>query len=144
MAEAMYYGKPVIATAYSSNTDFMNVGNSFLVKYDLVATTEAYGLYPKGSIWAEPDTDHTASLMQYVFENYPQAQQVGARAAKEIRSLFNPEVIGQKIRHRLEYIMRTIEEKKLFESQAQAWKQAALLAQQELDRAKFPVPHSRT
>jgi glycosyltransferase involved in cell wall biosynthesis len=137
MAEAMYYGKPVIATAYSSNTDFMNVGNSFLVKYDLVATTEAYGLYPKGSIWAEPDISHTASLMHYVFENYPQAQQVGARAAKEIRSLFNPEVIGQKIRHRLEYIMRTIEEKKLFESQAQAWKQAALQAQRELERSRF-------
>jgi hypothetical protein len=27
------------------------------VKYELVATTEAYGLYPKGSIWAEPDID---------------------------------------------------------------------------------------
>ncbi len=36
MAEAMFYGKPVIATAYSSNMEFMNVGNSFLVKYDLV------------------------------------------------------------------------------------------------------------
>ncbi|TAF54085.1 MAG: glycosyltransferase family 1 protein [Oscillatoriales cyanobacterium] len=137
MAEAMYYGKPVIATAYSSNTDFMNVGNSFLVKYDLVATTEAYGLYPKGSIWAEPDINHAASLMEYVFQNYPQAQQVGARAAKEIRSLFSPEVIGQKIRHRLEYITRTIEEKGWYESQAQAWKQAALQAQRELDRARL-------
>ena len=137
MAEAMYYGKPVIATAYSSNTDFMNVGNSFLVKYDLVETTEAYGLYPKGSIWAEPDIDRAGFLMQYVFQNYPQAQQVGARSAKEIRSLFSPEVIGQKIRHRLEYISRTIEEKSWYESQAQAWKQAALQAQRELERSMF-------
>jgi Glycosyl transferases group 1. len=36
MAEAMYYGKPTIATAYSSNIEFMNVGNSFPVKYELV------------------------------------------------------------------------------------------------------------
>jgi hypothetical protein len=107
------------------------------VKYDLVATTEAYGLYPKGSIWAEPDIDHAASLMEYVFNNYLQAQEVGARGAKEIRSLFNPHAIGQKIRHRLEYIMRTIEEKKLFESQAQAWRQAALQSQRELDRARL-------
>ncbi|MEK0196260.1 glycosyltransferase, partial [Microcoleus anatoxicus] len=49
MAEAMYYGKPTIATAYSSNIEFMNVGNSFPVKYELVKTTQDYGLYPKGS-----------------------------------------------------------------------------------------------
>lgn len=139
MAEAMYYGKPVIATAYSSNTDFMNVGNSFLVKYDLVATTEAYGLYPKGSIWAEPDIDHASYLMQYVFQNYSEAQKVGMRGAKEIRSLFHPDVIGKKIRHRLEYIGRTIQEKNFFESQAQAWKKSALQAQVELDRLKFKV-----
>ncbi|MDF0552052.1 glycosyltransferase family 4 protein [Kamptonema sp. UHCC 0994] len=139
MAEAMYYGKPVIATAYSSNTDFMNVGNSFLVRYELIATTEAYGLYPKGSIWAEPDIDHASYLMQYVFQNYSEAQEVGVRGAKEIRSLFDPEVIGKKIRHRLEYIGRTIEEKNFFESQAQAWKKSALQSQRELDRLKFKV-----
>lgn len=136
MAEAMYYGKPVIATAYSSNTDFMNVGNSFLVKYDLIATTEAYGLYPKGSIWAEPDIDHASYLMQYVFHNYSEAQEVGVRGTKEIRSLFDPEVIGKKIRHRLEYIGRTIEEKNFFESQAQAWKKSALQAEVELEQLK--------
>jgi glycosyltransferase involved in cell wall biosynthesis len=139
MAEAMYYGKPVIATAYSSNTDFMNVGNSFLVKYDLVATTEAYGLYPKGSIWAEPDIDHASYLMQYVFQNYAEAQEVGVRGAKEIRSLFDPEVIGKKIRHRLEYIARTIEEKNFFESQAQAWKKSAQKAQVELEQLKHQI-----
>ena len=31
MAEAMYFGKPVIATAYSGNLDFMTPDNSFLV-----------------------------------------------------------------------------------------------------------------
>ena len=135
MADAMFYGKPVIATAYSANMEFMNVGNSFLVKYDLVATTEAYGLYPKGSIWADPDIDRAASLMEYVFNNYLQAQQVGATAAKEIRSLCSPQAIGTKIRHRLEYITRTIEEKNWYECQAQAWKQVVLQAQSELEGA---------
>jgi glycosyltransferase involved in cell wall biosynthesis len=137
MAEAMYYGKPTIATAYSSNIEFMNVGNSFPVKYELVKTTEDYGLYPKGSTWAEPDIDHAGSLMQHVFENYSQAQQVGSRGAAEIRSLLSPQAVGKKIRSRLEYITRTIEEKSCFESQAQAWKQAALLAQVELERSLF-------
>jgi glycosyltransferase involved in cell wall biosynthesis len=137
----MYCGKPVIATAYSANIEFMNVGNSFLVNYDLVTTDEPYGIYPKGSIWAEPDIDHAAFLMQYVFHNYQEAQQVGARSAREIRSSLSPQTVGKKIRHRLEYIARSIEDKHWYESQAEAWKQAAQQAQMELNGAKF---HART
>ncbi|MEG4043675.1 glycosyltransferase [Microcoleus sp. Pol17_C1] len=106
MAEAMYYGKPVIATAYSSNMEFMNVGNSFPVKYDLVTLAENYGPYSQGNVWAEPDIDHAASLMQYVFQNYQEAQQVGAKAAQDIKSLLSPQAVGNKIRNRLEQIMK--------------------------------------
>jgi glycosyltransferase involved in cell wall biosynthesis len=144
MAEAMFYGKPVIATAYSSNIEFMNVGNSFLVKYQLVPNADDYGSFPKGSsIWAEPDIDHAASLMQYVFHNYEQAQQVGAIAANEIKSLLSPLVIGKKIKRRLEYIMKFSNrikeiqaEKNWWESQAQAWKKTAQQTQAELERAQ--------
>lgn len=108
MAEAMFLGKPVIATAYSSNVDFMNVGNSFLVKYKLVTTTENYGPYPAGSVWADPDVDHAAYQMKYVVDNSYEAKQIGARASEEIKSLLSPQAIGQKMRSRLEYIMSKI------------------------------------
>lgn len=151
MAEAMFYGKPVIATAYSSNIEFMNVGNSFLVKYELVPNAEDYGHFPKGSsIWAEPDIDHAASLMQYVFHNYEQAQQVGARAASEIKSLLSPLVIGKKIKRRIEYIMEfsnRIKEiqadKNWWESQAQAWKKTAHQAQMELIVAQSQLKETK-
>ena len=104
MAEAMFYGKPVIATGYSSNTEFMNVGNSFLVKYKLIPIQEDCGPYKKGNVWAQPDIEHAADLMRYVFNNYPKAQQIGAVAAEEIQTLLNPQVTGNKIRKRLEYI----------------------------------------
>ncbi len=104
MAEAMFYGKPVIATGYSSNTEFMNVGNSFLVKYTLVPIAADYGPYKKGNIWAEPDTEHAADLMRHVFNNYREAQQVGSIAAEEIKTLLNPLTVGRKIQNRLEYI----------------------------------------
>jgi predicted O-linked N-acetylglucosamine transferase (SPINDLY family)/glycosyltransferase involved in cell wall biosynthesis len=104
MAEAMFYGKPVIATGYSSNTEFMNVGNSFLVKYKLVPIEEDCGPYKKGNVWAEPDVKHAADLMSYVFNYYREAQQIGVVAAEEIKTLLNPEVTGSKIRKRLEYI----------------------------------------
>jgi glycosyltransferase involved in cell wall biosynthesis len=145
MSEAMYYGKPVIATAYSSNMEFMNVGNSFPVKYDLVTTTEDYGAYPKGSVWAQADIDHAASVMKYTFENSQEARQVGAKAAQEIRALLGPQTVGIKIKNRLEFIMGNINqshlssrfhelqiERDLLARQAQAWRQTALQVQQDL------------
>ncbi|MCU0545546.1 MAG: glycosyltransferase [Oscillatoriaceae cyanobacterium Prado104] len=106
MAEAMFYGKPVIATAYSSNTEFMNVGNSFLVKYKLTEIPANCGPYKQGNIWADPDPEHAADLMRYVFDNRDRSQQIGAIAAKDIQTLLNPQVAGCKIRQRLEYVAK--------------------------------------
>ncbi|NJK68696.1 MAG: glycosyltransferase [Microcoleus sp. SU_5_3] len=151
MAEAMYFGKPTIATAYSSNTEFMNVGNSFLAKYDLVPITEDIGPYKTGNIWAEPDIEHAAALMHYVFHNYQQAKLVGARGAREIQSLLHPQALGKKIRSRLEYIiamrMRLKDdlqqekdnfrrERDWLECQTQAWKNTSQQVQKELEQVK--------
>jgi glycosyltransferase involved in cell wall biosynthesis len=140
MAEAMFYGKPVIGTAYSSNTEFMNVGNSFPVKYDLVPIAKQdNAVYQAGSVWAEPDIDHAACLMLHVFENYHQAQQVGARAAKEIKLLLSPHAIGRRIRSRLEYIMnkprKNYPEENWLESKCQALRKAALDAHREIKQS---------
>ena len=40
MAEAMAIGKPVIATGYSGNVDFMNSGNSHLIEYAMIVSLE--------------------------------------------------------------------------------------------------------
>ncbi len=106
MAEAMFYGKPVIATGYSSNTEFMNIGNSFLVKYKLIPLDADCGPYKKGNIWAEPDIEHAAYLMRQVFHDYPEAQQVGAIAARDINNLLSPKACGKRIQKRLEYIAK--------------------------------------
>lgn len=104
IAEAMFYEKPVIATAYSGNTDFINISNSFPVKYSLISLAEDYAHYKKGNIWAEPDVDHAAYLMQYIFNNHEEAKQIGKKASEQIKLLLNPKIIGQKIKNRLEYI----------------------------------------
>ncbi|MGH8000673.1 MAG: glycosyltransferase, partial [Brasilonema sp.] len=107
IAEAMFYGKPVIATDYSGNTDFINMSNSFPVKYSLTTLTEDYAHYKRGNTWAEPDVDHAAYLMQYVFNNYEEAKQIGAKASEDIKSCLSPKVIGQKMKNRLEYIKQS-------------------------------------
>ena len=41
--EAMYFGKPVIATGWSGNMDFMNENNSCLVDYKMIRAYDDYG-----------------------------------------------------------------------------------------------------
>lgn len=104
MAEAMFLKKPVIATGYSGNMDFMNEENSFLVRYRLVELKENYGPYEKGNVWADPDIDHAAELMRFVHENREQAGKKAERAGKDIRHYLNLNNAGKKMETRLRQI----------------------------------------
>ncbi len=104
IAEAMSMGKPVIATDYSGNTDFMNVTNSYPVRYELVELEEDCGPYKKGNVWAEPDVEHAAYLMRRVFENPGEASLIGARAARDIEQWYGRDAMARKIIERLEAI----------------------------------------
>ena len=66
LAEAMLLGKPVIATGYSGNLQFMTPANSWLVGYELVRVGEGVEIYPPDARWAEPDLGHAAELMREV------------------------------------------------------------------------------
>ncbi|MGH7263835.1 MAG: glycosyltransferase, partial [Candidatus Rokuibacteriota bacterium] len=109
MAEAMALGKPVIATGYSANTDFMTPANSLLVRYDLVALREDHPPYPRGGTWAEPDLDHAAELLRWVYENREAARRLGERAARDIRAYLAAPAVGRLIARRLEVIGRRME-----------------------------------
>src|SRR3972149_2682296 len=101
LAEAMYLGKPVIATGYSSNTDFMNVNNSFLVKYSLVELEKDIGPYKKGNVWADPDHGHAVELMRLVYNDRALGAKIGKTGAVCIRTHLSPEATGRKISERL-------------------------------------------
>ncbi len=105
MAEAMALGKPVIATAYSGNMDFMTLSNSYLVKYSLKEIDQDYGPYKKGMVWAEPDIDDAARLMRYVYENQDEAHRVGAIAANDMKEHFSPDSVGKMYAARIDYIL---------------------------------------
>lgn len=101
MPEAMQLGKPVIATAYSSNVDYMKPSNSFLVKNRLVELESDYGPYKKGCVWAEPDTEHAAELMRYVYDNRSAAAAVAEKGREDVMNQLHPRVIGGQIKERL-------------------------------------------
>jgi glycosyltransferase involved in cell wall biosynthesis len=85
MAQAMYLGKPVIGTNYSGNLEFMNSGNSLLVDYEMTVLNEDSGPYERGTRWAEPNIEHAANLMRWVYEHRAESAALGAKAAADVR-----------------------------------------------------------
>jgi glycosyltransferase involved in cell wall biosynthesis/SAM-dependent methyltransferase len=104
MAEAMYLGKPVIATGYSGNLDFMTERNGFLVDTQMVPIGSDAAPYPADGQWAEPDLEHATRLFREVFERPHDAAERGRRAAADIRTTHSPPVAGAIMRHRLDVL----------------------------------------
>jgi glycosyltransferase involved in cell wall biosynthesis len=101
MAEAMLRAKPVVATGYSGNLEFMDEDNSFLVDYDLVPIGEGCQPYPAGARWAEPDVDRAAEHMRRIVEDAAGARAVGERARDDIRRRHSPAARGPLVAARL-------------------------------------------
>jgi glycosyltransferase involved in cell wall biosynthesis len=101
IAEAMSVGKPVIATAYGGNVDFMSEANSYLVPYQTVPLTADMGPYWKGLSWAEPDLESAAASMRHVYEDRQEASAKGDRAREDVRRLLSIEAVGRLTRERL-------------------------------------------
>ena len=101
MAEAMAVGKPVIATAYSGNVDFMNRDNSLLVDYELINVGPGVEIYPPEGEWAEPSVEHAAALMRQVYDNPAAGAALGTRAREDIARTLSVEATGAAMRGRL-------------------------------------------
>ncbi|MCI2261668.1 glycosyltransferase family 4 protein [Xanthomonas indica] len=84
MAESMRLGKPVIATGWSGNCDFMDESNSFLVDYRLVPVLEGQYPHGEGQSWAEPDTADAARQMRSVVRDRGRAANVAAAGRSTI------------------------------------------------------------
>lgn len=104
--EAMSLGKPVIATAYSGNMDFMTADNSFPLAYSLVPLERDYGPYMRGAVWADPDLDDAARLMRLVHDQPEAARACGERARIQVAAERHPAVTGAVLRGRLDAIRR--------------------------------------
>ena len=104
LIEAMYLGKPVIATGYGGVTDFLDDTTGFVVRHRPAALATSQGPYPAGAVWAEPDVEHAAALMR-ALANAPESAAARVEAARRrVRELYAPEAAGERLRRELDRI----------------------------------------
>jgi glycosyltransferase involved in cell wall biosynthesis len=86
IVDAMYFGKPVIATDYGGNLEFMNGDNSLPVKYkkEIMQQDVFKGYYHKGASWANPDVDDAVSKMIEIMENKDLREKISGRARQTV------------------------------------------------------------
>ncbi len=108
LAEAMALGKPVVATQWSGNADFMTPANSYPVGYRLVTLERDLGPYAAGGRWADPDPDHAVEQLRRVVDDRGRAAAVGRRAAAEIHAQLGPDAVAALLRQRITSIVHRL------------------------------------
>jgi glycosyltransferase involved in cell wall biosynthesis len=94
MAEAMAAGRPVIATAWSGNLDFMDERTSYLVPAAVTAIPGDVPVYGGLGQWAEPDVEAAAAALRRVHDDPAGAQAVGRRARSHIERTRSTQASG--------------------------------------------------
>jgi len=109
VAEAMFYGKPVIATDFGGTTDFVRDGVGFPLSYKLIELEEDRGPYARGNVWADPSVEHLRALMVQLQGDAALCRSVGAAAAAQVRATTSPTAVGRLMRRRLKAIAGTLD-----------------------------------
>ncbi|MEM6538111.1 MAG: glycosyltransferase family 4 protein [Pseudomonadota bacterium] len=95
LAEAMAHGKPVIATGWSGNTDFMTSETSVLIGSVLTSVDDPTGIYtgtnsPSGAQWAEPDMHAFSDALTGLLGKADRRHTIGSRAKTHIGQVLSP------------------------------------------------------
>ena len=109
LAEAMALGKPVIATGYSGNLDFMNEDNSYLVPWTKTPVPAGCDPYPEGALWADPDLNAAVKLMRKLADGPAQAALTGNRAREEILQRHGIGPAASFVRQRFDHAQRVLQ-----------------------------------
>jgi len=93
LAEAMRLGKPVIATGYSGNLDFMTADNSILIGYKMIPVRCSQRIYKVESLieparWADPDIYEAAQWLRKLRNDRSLCRTIGDQAKQASEQLF--------------------------------------------------------
>lgn len=87
LAEAMWLERPIIATNYSGNLDFMDAESAVLIDVDMVPVGPGLAPYPAAALWAAPRLEDAAAAMRRLVADPDYARQVGVAARRKMQSM---------------------------------------------------------
>lgn len=108
MAESMYLSKPVIATAYSGNLEFMNADNACLIPYQLIPVQENDYPHHVDQFWADADIPAAAQAMAKIFAEPAFRLQLGEQAHQYMRAHHSFSIMGEAIQRRLKEVIQIL------------------------------------
>lgn len=100
LAEAIWLGKPTLATGWSSNIEFMDPASSELVDYTLIPVVGDGAIYRAGR-WADVDVDDAAAKLARILTDTPWRAQLAAATAQNPHVSFNRDAWLAMMRHQL-------------------------------------------
>ncbi len=104
ISDAILFGKPVAATGYSGNLEFMNDNNSFLIRCteNYIREKDLFGEFTTQMKWAYPDPNHLEEILKSLYSGAlrMEAVQKSKRALEDIKS-FSNESVESIVRNRM-------------------------------------------
>jgi len=98
-AEAMLLGKPVIATGWSGNLDFMDDSSAALVPVRLVPPCDPRGvLQVAGAVWADPDIAVAAAHLRRLTDDRAARVALGAGGRRMVQARFGLDTLADGLR----------------------------------------------
>jgi len=101
LVEAMLLQKPVIATGWSGNADFMTTTNSYPLPFKLIVNSADVGPYRAGELWADADVTAAANCMRAVFSDREDSRLKALQASVDAASHFSEQSVASMIKGRL-------------------------------------------
>ena len=103
----MAMGKPVVATNYGGNTEFVKEGIAFPVNYKLVKPRDIdMGVYSCVDEWAEPDTEQAAYYLEKLYCDRNLRRSIAVKSTEFIKDYFSAENFRNDIDFMLKRINR--------------------------------------
>lgn len=94
-AEGMLLGRPVVATGWSGNMDFMDADSADLVGYRLIPAVDPRGVFEApGAVWADPDIDQAGQALRRLADDPAGRAELGARGKATATARLGPQTLS--------------------------------------------------
>lgn len=110
LAEAMFFGKPTIATNYSGNKQFMNHLNSFLIDFDIAPIENPDTNFSSQTIWANPNLENAVETLRDVYFNSDLRDTKAMEAKTYIKNELSFHAVGSIIKNQVDFLFDNFED----------------------------------